>query len=247
MALRDQPYLPLYVQDFLTDEKLIECTAKSTGVYIKIMCVMHKSGTYGKILLKQKDEIGANDIENFAFKLTKHLGFSKPVIEESLRELIDEGVLYIKDKTLCQKRMISDNELSIKRAEIGKEGGKKTQLALKIAKAKKEANTEYENEYENEFNIFKKLYPGKKRGNKTEFENLKKKHADWKQIIKFLVPAIQNQIKIRNQIIEKNKWVSEWKNCQTWINQRCWEEELETIEVINNKIITPVDDKGNPR
>ena len=24
MALRDQPYIPLYIQDFLTDEKLIE-------------------------------------------------------------------------------------------------------------------------------------------------------------------------------------------------------------------------------
>ena len=43
MALRDQPYLPLYVQDFLTDEKLAECSAMATGVYIRLMCIMHKS------------------------------------------------------------------------------------------------------------------------------------------------------------------------------------------------------------
>ena len=43
MALRDQPYIPLYVQDFMTDEKLSECSAESTGVYIRVMCIMHKS------------------------------------------------------------------------------------------------------------------------------------------------------------------------------------------------------------
>ena len=41
MARKDLPYLPLYVQDFLTDEKLMECTASATGVYIRIMCVLH--------------------------------------------------------------------------------------------------------------------------------------------------------------------------------------------------------------
>ena len=39
MALRDQPYLPLYVLDFLVDEKLAYCSAESTGVYIRLMCM----------------------------------------------------------------------------------------------------------------------------------------------------------------------------------------------------------------
>ncbi len=54
MALRNQPYLPLFVQDYLTDEKLNECSAQSQGVYIKIMCLMHKSETYGKNFAKAK-------------------------------------------------------------------------------------------------------------------------------------------------------------------------------------------------
>ena len=41
MALRDQPYLPLYVLDFLVDEKLAYCSAESTGVYIRLMCILH--------------------------------------------------------------------------------------------------------------------------------------------------------------------------------------------------------------
>ena len=54
MALRNQPYFPLYVQDFMTDEKLNECSAKANGIYIRLMCIMHKSEEYGTILLKQK-------------------------------------------------------------------------------------------------------------------------------------------------------------------------------------------------
>jgi hypothetical protein len=142
VSLRNQPYIPLYVDDFLSDEKLNECSAKSIGVYIKIMCLMHKSDEYGKILLKQKDLIGANIIENFALKLNKHFPFTKTIIEESLRELIDEKVLYIESDKLCQKRMIRDNSLSILRSEVGRKGGKKTQFASKFGKAKIKASRE---------------------------------------------------------------------------------------------------------
>jgi uncharacterized protein YdaU (DUF1376 family) len=68
MALRNQPYIPLYVQDFLTDEKLIECSAQSTGVYIRLMCIMHKSEDYGKILLKQKDKQSDKQIKKILQK-----------------------------------------------------------------------------------------------------------------------------------------------------------------------------------
>lgn len=54
MALRDQPYLPLYVNDFLSDEKLNNCSAESTGVYIRLMCLMHKSNEYGVISLSDR-------------------------------------------------------------------------------------------------------------------------------------------------------------------------------------------------
>jgi len=71
MALRDQPYIPLMVKDWLTDEKLKECSASSLGVYVYIMCAMHKSREYGTILLKQKNKQTSDQIENFCFKNTK--------------------------------------------------------------------------------------------------------------------------------------------------------------------------------
>lgn len=175
MALRDQPYLPLYVQDFLTDEKLAECSAEATGVYIRLMCLMHKSEDYGKITLKEKDfcrdfchgkTIGkeSGDAVFFAAKFVKHLPYTYDVILRSLEELIEERVLYLDGRSLCQKRMIKDAEISAKRSNSGKKGADTTNQKFKkeetpnpkkkkktdkdFAAAKNPANTEYENEYE---------------------------------------------------------------------------------------------------
>lgn len=171
MSIRNQPYLPLYVQDFLTDEKLAECSAKATGVYIRLMCLMHKSDEYGKILLKQKDKVcfsktdskdensaTADDkIEWFANKITKHFPYDFYTVKESLIELINENVLLIDGDYLVQKRMVKDAELSETRSKSGKKGGEATaehfakangQAKPKAkAKAKRQANAEIESEY----------------------------------------------------------------------------------------------------
>lgn len=150
MALRNQPYLPLYVQDFMTDEKLMECSASSTGVYIRLMCVLHKSDEYGVLLLKQKDKQNGSKCLNFAYKLAKFMPYDVDEIFNALTELENEGVIEIDDEKLTQKRMVKDNTISNLRSEAGSKGGKKTQFdKAKIkasAKAKVEANSESENE-----------------------------------------------------------------------------------------------------
>jgi len=149
MALRNQPYFPLYVQDYLTDEKLNECCAATQGIYIKILCLMHKSEPYGTILLKQKDKQASKLILNFAYKIGKHLLFTQGEIEIALIELLAENVLKIEGDILTQKRMIKDNSISLLRSKAGKKGGKKTQdkgdFASDFAKAKVKAN--HEDEY----------------------------------------------------------------------------------------------------
>jgi uncharacterized protein YdaU (DUF1376 family) len=168
MSLRNQPYFPLYVQDFLTDEKLNECSAQSTGVYIKIMCIMHKSEEYGTILLKQKDKQKSSTVENFAYKLLKHLPFDFEVIRDSITELINESVLTIEGDKLFQKRMVRDNDISEKRSLAGSEGGKRTQFA----KAKVKANTEYEDEAEDVVDLpFKSVEFSEKWNEYTKFRS----------------------------------------------------------------------------
>jgi hypothetical protein len=182
MALRDQPYLPLYVQDFLTDEKLSECSASSVGVYIKIMCLMHKSEHYGKLLLKQKHKQSTKQNENFALMVAKHLPYDMQTILLAINELLTEGVLISEGDFIIQKRMVKDSEISAKRAISGSKGGKKTtEFAKPFAKAKNKANSEYENEYENANEIeFKTVIEN---SSKNENENFLK--VDFLEILDY--------------------------------------------------------------
>ena len=159
MSLRNQPYIPLYVQDFITDERLNECSAAANGVYIRLMCLMHKSEEYGTILLKQKDKQNESKVKNFACKLVKNMPFTVEEIFEGLTELIEENVVQIEDDKLIQKRMVKDNYISEIRSSAGSKGGKRKQndnqnsdFASNFAKAKPKAkikqNTENEYEYE---------------------------------------------------------------------------------------------------
>ena len=77
MALRDQPYIPLYIQDFMTDEKLLQCGPAATGIYIRLMCIMHKEERYGTILLKQKFKQNESMSLNFACQLSRAMPFSR--------------------------------------------------------------------------------------------------------------------------------------------------------------------------
>lgn len=157
MALRNNPYLPLYVQDFMTDEKLMECSAEATGVYIRLMCLMHKSENYGKILLKQKHKQNDKQIKNFACQLAKFFPYDCASIERGISELIEERVIEFENDFIVQKRMIIDNEISEKRALAGKNGGVSTQAKNNkksknyveyFAKAKTQANSEIKIENE---------------------------------------------------------------------------------------------------
>ncbi len=123
MALRNQPYIPLYVQDVLTDEKLVECSAESHGIYFRLLCILHKQEKYGLLCLKQKYKQTSDKLENFALMLSKQMPFEQKQIAKGLGELFTEGVISITEDELSQKRMIHDGELSIMRSQIGKTGG----------------------------------------------------------------------------------------------------------------------------
>lgn len=173
MALRDQPYLPLYIQDIMTDEKLNECSAATHGIYIKgIMCLMHKSEYYGKIELKQKYQQivkqNTNQIEQqffsmaylFAAMLDKHLPYSTHEIEAAITQLIDEKVCFFDGFFLCQKRMIKDGEISQLRVLVGRKGGNASKNKAKDqAKVKQNTENEYENDIDNTLTKESIIYP----------------------------------------------------------------------------------------
>lgn len=227
MALRNQPYIPLYIQDIMTDEKLNECSASTHGIYIKgIMCLMHKSENYGKILLKQKYKQNKSKIKALAYQLVKHLPYTETEIENALTELVDEKVCHFEGDYLCQKRMVKDNELSLVRAKAGKKGGDKTKFA--IAKVQANTESEYETEYEGEndieykinikFEKFWNLYD-KKVGEKTKLIKkwVKLKDIDRELIMDYIPKYIQSQPDKKFR-----------KDPMTFFNNKSWLDEIIT-------------------
>lgn len=242
MALRDQPYLPLYVQDFLTDEKLAECSAKSTGVYVRLMCIMHKSEEYGKILLRQKDRQTDQQIKNFAAKIAKQMPYSEDVILASLQELIDENVLYIDGDYLVQKRMVKDNSISELRSLAGKKGAEETNKKFATPKTRKRAAAKKppksESEIDNE--IVLKLCIG---------YWTKEVHPDWifedvhglkmKSIIEKLVKVMKKGGKEITNTTVYDSFVFMCQNLPEWYQGK----DLKTIDSGFNEVIEKIKNK----
>lgn len=76
------------------------------------------------------------------------------------------------------------------------------------------------------FEEFRRIYKGNKRGCATEFENFKKKHRDWKEVLPTLCILYQKQQDIKEEAKRNGAWIPQEKNLQTYINNRCWEEEV---------------------
>jgi hypothetical protein len=131
MALNKQPYLPLYVKDWLSNRKLRECSMASNGLMINLMALMHREDDYGKITLSPRFKTSENILTNFSNFLSKLLPFFPSEIEPCLQELLDVEVLKISHSTLVCERMVRDENLSKLRASAGAKGGKTAQSKSK--------------------------------------------------------------------------------------------------------------------
>lgn len=259
MALRDNPYLPLYVQDFLTDEKLNECSAESTGVYIRLMCLMHKSDQYGRILLKQKYKQMAKQngkqISNFAlqfaFQLVRQMPYDVETISRALEELMENGVVSIEDDVLFQKRMVRDSELSEKRSAAGSKGGRPSQSDRNLLKqkdkqneskssSKSEANTESEIESENKRK--KDSAEREKEAPEVTFEQFWAAYPKkvGKGAAKKSWEKIHPDRELRQRILSavaRDTKTEQWQKAggqyiphpATWLNQERWEDEPNSV------------------
>ena len=187
MALRNQPYIPLYVQDYLTDEKLNRCSPATQGVYIKILCVLHKCEPYGRVLFKQMDKQVVKQnlsmMQFFVYWFADQLAFRDKVIEDAIDELIDNDVLKIEQTDfgaiLYQKRMVKDFEKSQARSEAGKKGGGNPILFKQKDKQKDKQrdkqNPEYDIEYSSDTDIDIDLINKGVAIKKNEWQNLEQK------------------------------------------------------------------------
>ena len=114
------------------------------------------------------------------------------------------------------------NEKNEKMEEEGKE-------SLTLQKAK------------DDFDVFRKAYPGSKRGLGTEFENFRRKHKDWREVLPLLLPAAKAYAEQTRTRGTPKEYI---KHLQTWINNRCWETEYQPENNSNNGNIRPYQSNG---
>lgn len=86
--------------------------------------------------------------------------------------------------------------------------------------------TSPQTDLETAFETFRRAYKGTKRGFGTEYGNLQRKHADWREVIPELLPAWEKELAWHKEREKAGAFCPEYKNLQTWINQRCWETEF---------------------
>lgn len=237
MALRNQPYLPLYVDDFLSDEKLSLCSAESTGVYIRLMCLMHKSDDYGVISLSKLDKATDNQIDNFAVLLSKQMPYETSIISPAISELIERKVIQIKGDKLLQKRMVSDGELSRKRAVAGSIGGKQKSSKISIKSQAISVNGNgIVNEYGDDIKpTGEKLKTSSKQDERfTQFWQAYPHKVGKQDAIKAFA-KVDVDIGVLLTALEKQKNSEQWQkdggkfipHPATWLNGKRWEDELE--------------------
>ncbi|MBR1377987.1 MAG: hypothetical protein IJ557_02530 [Bacteroidaceae bacterium] len=121
-------YLPLFVNDFTSDEKLRRCDASTWGVYIYLMCIMHKSDVYGVFDLgrqevnRRKRETLVNKVINapdvlrqmrpFAKMLRSQMPWEQDDICKALEELMYHGIIELHVTTssavILQPRMFRE-------------------------------------------------------------------------------------------------------------------------------------------
>lgn len=227
MALTDQPYLPLYVDDWMNNSKLKLCSPGAHGLMVSIMCLMHKSETYGIILLKQKYKQTDKQILNFAAQVAKQTSFDLLDVQSYLTELLDEKVLCLDGDQLVCFRMVKDAKTSLERSKSGKKGGDQTQkFAQAKHKANDQANTGIEIETVNgsviEINIdkwpfenFWDAYAKKQDRTKCERKWANLKDEEREEIMKHVPRYVASTPDIQFR-----------KHPATYLNNRSWENEI---------------------
>ena len=117
-----------------------------------------------------------------------------------------------------KKRRECDADATLKRRECDE-----------TKKEKKVRKKESKKEYMEMFNQFRLIYPGSKRGNETEFNDLLKWHPDWEKIVPDLKRRLLKQISDRELMKQADMFIPPWKMLKTYLHNRSWEEEYTII------------------
>lgn len=210
--MNKRPSLQFYPADWRKDPQLQMCSMSTQGIWINLLCIMWEAEIEGEIAGREEELVRLigctpNDFFQFTEEIKRH-NFG--------------------DVTNCNGNVTIINR-RMKRVFLGRKDTKKRVKEHRNRQSNKNvtevrhpasSSTSSSTTRLKDVSIFdkaRKLFKGTKRGLQTEYENFCK-HADHKEVLGLLIPAVENQIRWREQ---DGRY---WKNFKTWINNRCWEE-----------------------
>jgi len=219
----DKPWFKFTAADWLSGSIQLLSDAEK-GTYIDLIAMIWKNG--GVI---QNDKI-----------LFRKLRIDYSTACDRINSYCELGILECDGIDLSIKFLDNQleelNEKSKKNSDNAKKRWSKSTEPMRphANKKRKEENREDKKridksieEDKETFDIFRKAYLGNRKGIDTEFDNFKKKHKDWKQVLPELKDLLTCQINQRETLRKSGQFVPEWKHLSTWINNRCWEEEYQ--------------------
>lgn len=135
MGAKKLPFLQLFVDDYLADEKLGLCSLAARGLWMHLLCLMHKSDRRG--YLQQ-----ANGQPCTTEQIARSAGCSADEAAHLLRELIDSGAASATEHgVIFNRRMVHDERVRLAHSKAGQKGGKATAGLLKQNSSKRPSKT----------------------------------------------------------------------------------------------------------
>lgn len=110
----------------LSDSRLSRVGARASGVYTALLCLMTQSETYGELSLSLDEFNEDGVVSSYANKLSSVTGWDTKETEVALLDLLSAKLIVIEDARLSSPSLIHIDDVSKKRAKIGKNGGEKT-------------------------------------------------------------------------------------------------------------------------
>jgi hypothetical protein len=110
------PYLQLYVNDLMNDPALQACSLAAFGLWVKMICIMHKAPRRGFLSL--------NGLPLSSETVSRMVGGAHEEVLRLTQELEDAGVFSRDDnRVIYSRRMVSDERKRQKCSEAGRKGG----------------------------------------------------------------------------------------------------------------------------
>lgn len=120
---KDLFYFKFHVDRYLLDDKLKACNDTALAVYPYLLAIFWKQKeNQGKIILKSHQMQTGNRITDFAQIVVNYTHFPLAKAEEAIRNLTQNDVIQMEGKTLSQRGMLKDIEISIARSKGGQKG-----------------------------------------------------------------------------------------------------------------------------